>query len=104
MKPKRFVPRIMGSRVASLVVATALFLTALPSTAHAQEFVYVAGWPNSIAGFNLHVATGALTPIPGSPLTIASAPVATAVDRAGRYLYVLHTGPNSVSAYRIKID
>src|SRR5215510_11711277 len=102
MKQQRFVRRIMGSRVASLGVATALFLVTLPSIVYGQQFVYVAGpTANAVAALNLNVGTGALTQVPGSPFAAGVAPLAVAVDRAGRYVYVANSGSNSVSAYAI---
>src|SRR5262245_57450335 len=102
MKHMRIAGTTTGARAASLVAAFALALIGLPSTTYAQQFVYVAGAEsNAVAGFNLNIFTGALTPIPGSPFSTGLTPFAVAVDQAGRFAYVANVGSNSVSAFAI---
>ncbi len=44
---------------------------------------------------------GSLTPIPGSPFPAGSNPVSAAIDYAGRFLYVVDSGSNEVSEYKV---
>src|SRR5262245_56814342 len=101
MKTQRLV-RFIGSRVASLAVATAFFLTALPSVVYGQQFVYVLRDSNAIAAYNLNPLTGALTSVPGSPSAVRFGAMALAVDRSGRFVYVANGGFN-VSVYAINL-
>lgn len=56
---------------------------------------------NTISGFNID-ATGALTPIVGSPFaTGGSGPVGVAVDPLGRFVYVAHHDSGSVGVFSI---
>jgi len=52
-----------------------------------------------IAGFSVSTATGALSPVPGSPLSSVSAANVQAVDPTGKFLYVVYEG--GVAAYSI---
>lgn len=56
----------------------------------ASHFVFVtnAGGFNTVSAFSL-ASNGALSPVAGSPFATAPAPVATVVDPASRFLYVL---------------
>ena len=47
------------------------------------------------------MATGALSPVSGSPFSTGSAPIAVVVDPSGKFAYVANNNSNSVSAYSI---
>jgi hypothetical protein len=59
------------------------------------RFAYVADDSNAfrVFGFTINAATGALTPITGSPFAVAGRAQAVAVDPSGRFAYVV-TIPN----------
>jgi 6-phosphogluconolactonase (cycloisomerase 2 family) len=71
------------------------------------EFVYVANSnSNNVSGYRIDAATGALTPISGSPFAAGLTPFSVAVDPTGKFAYVANEGDNegkggNVSAYTI---
>ena len=73
------------------------------------KFVYVSAGGNVpvgsgyVFGFSIDAATGALTPLAGSPFVAGNAPSSVAVDPSGRYLYVANfdSASSNVSAYTI---
>lgn len=87
------------SRVASPVTVARGLLVPHPS----GKFLYVAGSGNAIAAFKVDSATGALSPVAGSPFTLpgGSEMTAAAIDPAGNYLYALDYPSNHVFAYAI---
>jgi len=98
----------MGIRV-GLLCTCALALGTLP--ARAQQFVYAANeGSNTVSGYSVS-ATGALTPVPGSPFAAGPYPVFVTVDPLGRFAYVANyacqfgvgcgSTPSSVSAYTV---
>jgi len=57
----------------------------------AGKFVYAAsaaGPPGLVAGFTVSAATGALTPMAGSPFSVGVVPFQPVVDPSGKFLYV----------------
>jgi YD repeat-containing protein len=63
------------------------------------KFVYAASGSvnnptGSISGFSIDRATGALTPIPGSPFTTAGAPLAILIHASGKYLFATNYHQN----------
>jgi 6-phosphogluconolactonase len=84
----------------------------LSATTPDGRFLYVAndGSPGSVSGFAIDSSSGALSPVPGSPVAATDpGPFGPVVSPDGRYLYVSNTGnspasPGSVSAYRIDQD
>ncbi len=75
----------------------------------AGTFAYVAnenhGSNGSISAYRIDAATGALTPVPGSPFATGILPVSVTVNPAGTFAYVANQGDfsinGSISAYRI---
>jgi 6-phosphogluconolactonase len=75
------------------------------------RFLYVANFsffsPGTVSGFSINRATGALTPISGSPFPNFFFPVSLAVDPTGKFLYVVNAKqsgvplPGGVFAYTI---
>jgi 6-phosphogluconolactonase (cycloisomerase 2 family) len=71
-----------------------------------DRFVYVTAqsttspYPFSVYGFTINSATGALTPISGSPFSNAGAGRGLAVEPTGRFLYVVNSGGN-IAGYTI---
>jgi 6-phosphogluconolactonase (cycloisomerase 2 family) len=75
-------------------------------TTRVNKFVYV---PNAgsgtVSAFSINAATGALSPVPGSPFPSGVTPRFAAANRAGTALYVTNDGsgaaPPRISAYTI---
>lgn len=68
------------------------------------EYVYVANsQADSISGYALDPATGALRPLPGFPLSTGhgSAPWSLGLPPSGRFLYVVERGANEVARYAL---
>jgi 6-phosphogluconolactonase len=55
----------------------------------------------SVSAYTINRATGALTPVAGSPFTSGQFPYSVAVDFTGRFAYVANYGSGTVSAFRI---
>ncbi len=75
----------------------------LVSCTEGGRFAYVANQlSNDLSAYSIDSATGALTPIAGSPFAASgTAPAALAVDPNGSFLYVVNNGSDNVSAYSI---
>ena len=68
----------------------------------AGKFVYVVNRSaDSVSGYTINSATGALTAIPGSPFPVGPDPHAVAVDPTSKFAYVANFGSNSVTAFAI---
>jgi len=68
----------------------------------AGKFVYVVNSDaDSVSGYTINTATGALTAIAGSPFPVGPDPHAVAVDPTGKFAYVANFGSNNVSAFTI---
>jgi 6-phosphogluconolactonase len=63
--------------------------------------VYVANYfDNTVSEYTINPTTGAVTPIPGSPLAV-SQPGFAAVDPSGAFVYVPNSADPSISGYTI---
>ena len=75
----------------------------------AGQFVYVgnasccSAATNVITAFAVDAATGALTPLPGSPFAAGAQPSFLALDRSGTFLYAANRSSGDVSAYRVDL-
>ncbi|HEX2711883.1 MAG TPA: beta-propeller fold lactonase family protein [Candidatus Acidoferrales bacterium] len=107
---RKFVKAVAGrvSQVGILVCLAMLLLAVFgPGSAHAQTsgFVYVANIGGNVSAYTIDGATGALTPVPGSPFPAGTSPLSVAVDPMGRFAYVANEGSpvlgGNVSAYTI---
>jgi len=77
-------------------------LALAPAFAAAQSFAYVANHvDNTVSGYTINAATGALTPVPGSPFATGTMPTYVTVDPTGKFAYVTNEGDNDVSGYTI---
>ncbi len=66
------------------------------------RFVYVANWDlNTISAYRIEDATGALTPITGSPYATGKHPRAVTVDPKGRFIYAANWDSHTISGYTI---
>jgi 6-phosphogluconolactonase len=72
------------------------------------KFAYVANTgitgihpTGSVSGYSINPATGALTPIAGSPFAAGDSPYSVAVDSSGKFAYVVNTDGSNVSGYTI---
>src|SRR5215469_2863592 len=72
------------------------------------EFLYTADFqPGAMAGYSINSATGALTPVPGSPYTLGGLVSSVATDPTGSFLYVTrakYLNPsysNNIAVFRI---
>jgi 6-phosphogluconolactonase len=81
--------------------ALAITLAVLGAQVHAQ-FAYVGNTgSNNVSGYTINPATGALTPITGSPFTAKTQPPCVAVEPSGKFAYVANNLSNNVSGYTI---
>ncbi|HMD70795.1 MAG TPA: beta-propeller fold lactonase family protein [Bryobacteraceae bacterium] len=70
------------------------------------KFLYVAESAgqfggNSVAGYAISPATGALSKVPNSPFAVGGNPIGLSVDPAGKFLYVVNQGGTSVNGFAI---
>jgi len=66
------------------------------------EFAYVANeGNNTVSGYTINPATGALTAIAGSPFAAGVVPLSVAVDPSGKFAYVVNADSSNVSGYTI---
>jgi len=56
---------------------------------------------NTVSGYSINAATGALTLLPSSPFATGSGPCSVAVDPFNKFLFVANQGSNNVSAFTI---
>src|SRR5437660_1243041 len=83
-----------------VMVLSALALA--PAYAAAQSFAYVANQAsNNVSAYTINTATGALTPVAGSPFAAGPTPVSVTVDPTGKFAYTANHSSNDVSAYTI---
>jgi 6-phosphogluconolactonase (cycloisomerase 2 family) len=80
---------------------TALSVTAPPTFASRFAYAVNQGTPNTLSGWSVDVASGALRPLAGFPAAVTSRPNAIAVEPAGRYAFVAHYHDHEVSSLRI---
>jgi 6-phosphogluconolactonase (cycloisomerase 2 family) len=99
--PRRISNRNSGIRSGWLKVWSALAITLVATSSHA-EFAYVANLnDNTVSGYTIDPTTGALAPIAGSPVPAGLAPEGVAVDPSGKFAYVANAASNNVSGYTI---
>jgi len=73
-----------------------------PMVAIGSKFFYVSTvLGGKVVGLSIDTASGALTPVPGSPFTPGVYPSALASDPAGRYLYVANYIDGTVSGFAV---
>jgi 6-phosphogluconolactonase (cycloisomerase 2 family) len=71
------------------------------------KFLYVANYgaysnsSGNVYAYKINAATGALTPVFGSPFTAGQNPIDVVVDPKGTFVYVTNGGSNNVSAFKI---
>ncbi len=69
------------------------------------RFVYASNYsapnPGSVSAYTIDPASGALTPISGSPFAAGSGPSSLSVDPAGRFVYVSNLMNDTVTAFTI---
>ena len=66
------------------------------STPLRAEFVYVANsGDNTVSGYTINPATGALTAIAGSPFAAGEQPISVAMDPSGKFAYVANETDNT---------
>ena len=56
---------------------------------------------NNVSAYSINAASGALTPVAGSPFAAGSGPAAVALDPSGQNAYVPNFGDNTVSFYTV---
>jgi len=65
------------------------------------KYLYTGTGSNSVVGFRIDPATGALTLLPASPFASGNNSLAVGTDSSGRFLYALDHDDNTISAYTI---
>ncbi len=94
---------IAGSPFATTPNAAPSYLLSTSNSA-GNQFLFVSlSNAGQIAGFSIDNATGALTPIPGSPFTAGKGP-GTLVGGIANELIVINTGDHTVEAFNISAD
>jgi 6-phosphogluconolactonase len=89
---------VSGSPFAIGPVGSSLLLGIVVDTS--SRFVYTAmQTTGQVAGFSIAAPSGALTPIPGSPFTTGSTPIA--LSTANNFLYVSNLGDGTLSGFAI---
>jgi hypothetical protein len=73
------------------------------------RFVYVAHTAvyttvGTVAGYSVNPATGALTPVPGSPFASGMATSSLAIDSEGMFLYATNTNSDDISGWAIQAN
>jgi hypothetical protein len=95
----------LPSKFTALVCCIVLIVLAGAGTTlrgQTAGFAYVANNnSNNVSAYTIDGATGALTPIPGSPFPAGLYPDSVTVDPTGQFAYVANAGSNNVSAYTI---
>src|SRR5258705_368024 len=86
-----------------LDICSALAITvALSGASLRAQFAYVANeGDDTVSGYTINSATGALTPIAGSPIATGSLPKSVAVGPSGKFAYVVNLSDSTISAYAI---
>lgn len=91
---------IAGSPFATTPNAAPSYLLNTSNSA-GDQFLFVSlSNAGQIAGFSIDNATGALTPIPGSPFTAGKGP-GTLINGIANELFVINTGDHTVEAFNI---
>jgi 6-phosphogluconolactonase len=88
-------------------VSTANVTSVSVSCANVGRFVYVANYSDGSSGlgdvsaFTIDQTSGALTAVPGGPITADSNPAAIVADRTGQFLYVCNEHTSDISIFTI---
>ena len=98
--------RSLNGRIRSLVCASviicALFFLAPLAALGQNTYVYVANYyGNSVSGYSVNPATGALTEVPSSPFAAGTNPIYLSLDRQCRYIYAPNNGSSNISSYAV---
>ena len=89
----------MGSGV---TLSTGNDYSGVTCTTNPARFAYVANsGSDDLSAFTVDAASGALTPIPGSPFPTGQNPVALAIDASNTFLYVVNQTDATLSAFTI---
>jgi 6-phosphogluconolactonase len=84
---------VAGANVTNVEVACA---------ANAARFMYVVNHgSNDISGYAIDNATGALTPMSGSPFAAGAGPTWLTIHPGGKFAYATNGDANSISAYTV---
>ncbi len=94
------------TRATVLLAATAAALFGIAgATAHAQsaaQFAFAANQSDgTLSGYRIDQATGALTPVPGSPFATVRSPNTLTVAGQGRFLYAADLNAGEIAEYAI---
>jgi 6-phosphogluconolactonase (cycloisomerase 2 family) len=93
-----------------LILSLALIAVSGPIRAEISGYAYVTNsGSNNVSGYSIDDATGALTPLPGSPFAAGVLPQSIAAHPSGRFVYVTNVGIGginepfhfSISEYRV---
>ena len=69
------------------------------------RFIYVANYrANTVSGYRVDPASGALAPVPGSPFAAGAAPDDLAIDSKGRFLYATASASGKVLGWAVRSD
>ncbi len=93
----------------TLIAGTSTFPTGSGATSLASDprgrFIYVANeLADTVSGFSVNPATGALTPVPGSPYAAGVRPRDVAIDSEGKFLYATAWYSSEVYGWAIQAD
>ena len=77
------------------------FFVITAGAAFAQPFAYIANGNNSISGYTIDPASGALTQLPGSPFAGGSDPFAIQFTPDAKFAYIANYLGNAVSGYSL---
>jgi 6-phosphogluconolactonase len=93
----------------TLIAGTSTFATGSGATSIASDprgrFIYVVNeWADTVSGFSVDAATGALTPVPGSPFAAGVRPRDVAIDSEGKFLYAAAWYSSEVYGWAIQAD
>ncbi|MEQ5843480.1 lactonase family protein [Paraburkholderia acidicola] len=78
-------------------------VTSVSVTCVAAQFVYATDTDGNIYEFAVNAATGALTPLPGSPLAVGGSLAGIALNPAGTVAYVAQFANNKLAAFSINV-
>lgn len=78
----------------------ALFILAAVAASGQNVYVYVSNYyGNSVSGYSVNPATGALTEVPSSPFSAGTNPIYLSLDRQCRYMYAPNNSSSNISSY-----
>jgi 6-phosphogluconolactonase (cycloisomerase 2 family) len=94
--------RYLRKKIQTLVLCLAGMsaVPALPVAAQSHHFVYLSSaTTQTISGFEISQASGAVTAVAGSPFQEGRDPNGLAFHPTGRFLYAVNPGDQSVSGF-----